>query len=178
MKQYDRNDPKLAKAVARADRVVLVAILVVLALVIFAPYVVADPVVVKLKLRLPETRTDGTPLSADEIATVCAVASVIDTGDRASAKSEKKCWPIAELEIQPPPSPPQFWTVADNWWSDTRPVYDAARWLEAREQIGRAPEGDFCGELVEDSTGGKTWREYTMPDGAQGVVLCSLPDSP
>ena len=122
-----------------------------------------------VKLRLPNERTDATPLQTDEIAKVCLQAWVFDTAGNRSALSDEKCLPLQELLS--PPAPPLLWVVAPNWrWGNTRPVYDS---VDERNEIGRATQGEPCGDFVQDSTAGLTWRRFDLSGGLQGVVLCS-----
>lgn len=71
---------------------------------------------------------------------------------------------------------PEHWTVADNWWGDTRPVYSTGT---DRVEVARAPEGAVCGQSSRDNqTGATQWREWTVDGQVVGEVYCSGPVPP
>jgi len=79
----------------------------------------------------------------------------------------------------PEPQPAPQWIVADNPRSDTRPVYSFLWFVrrdgnEKRVEVGRAPAGAPCHfGFIRESSNGREWHPYKMPDQKYGVVLCS-----
>lgn len=68
--------------------------------------------------------------------------------------------------------PALTYVVADNFWSDTRPLY---AWVDGQrgKQIGRIIEGSPCEKIkLMQSTRGREWRYATNRQNQRGAVVC------